>query len=57
MSKISGIKFIDSLGALKALLWNGDAPQICAQDYLQALAEGDVAGHTIYSKLGYSAGG
>jgi hypothetical protein len=54
MSKISGIKFIDSLGVLRAFKWNADAPQICAQSYLQAMAEGDISGHTAWSKIGYA---
>lgn len=35
-------------------LWqdNAGAPQICAQNYLEALAEGDISGHTAFQKYG-----
>jgi hypothetical protein len=40
-------------GTYKGLTFNAEAPQVCAQDYLQAIGEGDVAGHSLFSKLGY----
>lgn len=52
MSYFGAIKFIDSTGAVQAFKWNADAPQICAQDYLQALAEGDISGHSPFTKYG-----
>jgi hypothetical protein len=41
-------------GTAFALINNAGAPQICSQSYLHALAEGDIAGHTPFSKLGYN---
>ena len=37
--------------------YNDGKPQVCAQNYLHALAEGDIAGHSIFSKLGYLGSG
>ena len=55
MSFFGVIRFLDSLtGTVKSLQWNGEAPQICAQPYLQALAEGDIPGHTPWVRIGYS---
>lgn len=34
-------------------IYNVGAPQVCSQSYLQALAEGDITGHTPFSKIGY----
>jgi hypothetical protein len=52
-----GVKFYDEgTGTVKGLLFNADAPQICSQDYLYALAEGDISGHSPFEKLGYSTG-
>ena len=47
--------FVDSsTGEVKNLQFNAEAPQVCAQDYLQALAEGDISGHTPWAKIGYN---
>ena len=46
--------FLDTTGAAVKYINNAGAPQICAQDYLQALAEGDITGHTPFSKIGYT---
>lgn len=52
----SGIKIYDEIAAnYKGLRFNAGNPQICAQPYLQAMAEGDITGHTPFSKLGYNA--
>lgn len=53
-SGISNVGFIDSTGSIMHLKFNAEAPQVCAQDYLQALAEGDIAGHTPFVKQGYN---
>jgi len=37
-----------------AFINNAGAPQICAQPYLQALAEGDISGHSPWMKMGYT---
>jgi hypothetical protein len=34
-------------------IYNAGSPQICSQPYLQALAEGDIAGHIPWTKIGY----
>lgn len=49
-----GMKYIDTGGTVHGFIDNGGAPQICSQDYLQALAEGDIAGHTAWSKVGFT---
>lgn len=54
MSYVEAIKFLDSTGAVQAFKWNTDAPQVCSQPYLQALAEGDISGHAVWSKIGYN---
>jgi hypothetical protein len=55
MSLFKGIKIWDTVtSTYKGLIFNAGSPQICAQDYLQALAEGDITGHTPWSKLGYN---
>jgi len=55
MSFFNPIQIIDSVtDKPKGLLFNGDAPQICTQPYMQAIAEGDVAGHTPWSASGYT---
>lgn len=58
MSDIHTVRwFIDSVsGTTKGLQWNAEAPQICAQNYLQAIAEGDIAGHTPWLKTGFLSG-
>jgi len=38
----------------KGLIFNEGSPQICAQPYLQALAEGDIANHVTWSEIGYN---
>ena len=53
----AGIKIYDEVtDTYKGLQFNAEAPQVCAQDYLQALAEGDIAGHTGFSKWGVVTG-
>jgi hypothetical protein len=54
MTKFSAVQFQTTSGSVKQFQWNGDAPQICSQDYLQAVAEGDIANHTPFAKLGYN---
>ena len=55
VSNGTGIKIYDSLGGTyKGLQFNDVSPQVCAQPYLQAMAEGDITGHTPWLKIGYS---
>lgn len=54
MSYVNAVKFIDDTGVVRAFRWNADAPQVCAQDYLMALAEGDITNHTPWAKIGYA---
>jgi len=57
MSLFKGIKIYDEdSGTYKGLHFNDVSPQICAQDYLHALAEGDISGHEPWDHLGYTAG-
>lgn len=46
--------YLDTNGIMHPLINNAGAPQICSQDYLTALAEGDISGHTPWSKIGYN---
>lgn len=49
----SGVKLYDENSATyKGLYFNAEAPQVCAQPYLYAVAEGDITGHTNYTKYG-----
>lgn len=50
---LGGVYLIDSGGNALPLINNAGSPQICAQSYLQALAEGDISGHTPWSKIGF----
>jgi hypothetical protein len=46
-------KFKDALtGTCKSLSFQNDNPQILSQDYLYGIAEGDVSGHTTFTKYG-----
>lgn len=48
-----GVKIYDETSATyKGLMFHAEAPHICAQPYLQAMAEGDIAGHTPVFKVG-----
>jgi hypothetical protein len=50
-----GIKIFDTrTSTYKGLQFNAEAPQVCAQNYLHAVSEGDITGHTSYAKLGYN---
>ena len=46
--------YVDSTGVQHGYIDNAGAPQICAQTYLQAVAEGDIAGHSLTEKIGYA---
>jgi hypothetical protein len=46
--------FIDTSGSVNGYINNAGAPQICAQPYLQALAEGDIPGHVGWMKIGFT---
>lgn len=53
--QLAGIKIFDTLSSTyKGLQFNAEAPQICSQDYLQAIAEGDIVLHTPWEKIGYT---
>jgi hypothetical protein len=41
-------------GSTTALKTVSDSLRVCNQTYLQALAEGDIAGHTPWTKIGYN---
>lgn len=43
-------------GEYKGLLFHSEAPQVCSQDYLLSMAEGDITGHTSFTKYGKVAG-
>jgi len=45
--------FVGDDNTVHKLRFNAEAPQICSQPYLFALAEGDISGHTIWSKIGF----
>ncbi len=44
--------FRDVNGDIKKLQFNAEAPQVCAQTYLEALAEGDITGHSQITRYG-----
>jgi hypothetical protein len=52
MSYFRAVQFITTSGGVKAFQFNAEGPQMCAQDYLQALAEGDISGHVPWAKYG-----
>lgn len=52
MSLFHGIQYIDTLGIAHGFIDNAGSPQICSQDYLQAIAEGDVSNHLPFEKYG-----
>ena len=54
MSNIHGIGYLDTAGAYHGFIDNSGAPQICSQDYLQAVAEGDITGHTSWYNIGFT---
>lgn len=55
-TEISGKIYDVVTDTYKGLHFNDVAPQICSQDYLLALSEGDIAGHTPFSKFGRVSG-
>jgi hypothetical protein len=50
-----GVKIIDTAGVPRGVLMEDGA--ITSRDYLIAISEGDIATHTLFSKLGYLATG
>jgi hypothetical protein len=54
MSNFGYIGYKDTLGGAHGFINNAGAPQICSQDYLLALAEGDIPGHSTWLKIGYN---
>lgn len=53
-NQIAGIKYIDTVGGVHGFVHNTDGPQISSKDYLVGIAEGDVSGHTTWSKIGWN---
>ena len=51
-NEVSGKIYDESTSAYRGLIFNSGSPQFCSQDYLYAIAEGDIAGHDLYSKFG-----
>lgn len=57
MSRLHGIQIFDTRSSTyKGLQFNAEAPQVCAQSYLQAIGEGDVIGHSLFVKYGKCSG-
>lgn len=48
------VNYLDTGGTAHGFINNAGAPQICAQPYQEALAEGDISGHTMWYKIGYT---
>lgn len=44
----------DTSGLPHGYINNNGSPQICSQPYLQALAEGDITNHVVFTKNGYN---
>lgn len=49
---ITGKFYDERTETYKGLLFNAGSPQLCSQDYLLALSEGDITGHTPFTKFG-----
>ena len=49
-----GMKWVDTTNTANGFINNAGAPQICSQDYLMALAEGDIENHTPFAQIGYT---
>ena len=49
-----GAGFLDTGGGYHGFINNAGAPQVCSQDYLLALGEGDISGHSPWSMYGYN---
>lgn len=54
MSLFHGIKWIDTLGAVNAFKNVDGNPRVVNQTYLEQIAEGNVSGHTAWSKIGFN---
>lgn len=52
MSNIRAITFLTA-GGEKQAHFDSEGLRVCSQEYLDAIAEGDIAGHTPWSKIGY----
>ena len=52
--KRASVDLIDSTGVARGVPFFGGAPATVAQSYLQSIAEGDIAGHTTWSKTGFT---
>jgi len=58
LSDRANVQFLDkNNGPPNRTQFNAEAPQVCAQDYLQSIAEGDISGHSPWEILGYSISG
>lgn len=51
-NEVSGKIYDENTSTYKGLLFNEGSPQVCSQDYLLSLSEGDITGHTPFSKFG-----
>lgn len=54
MSDIHGIKFIDTTGTAVPFKNVDGKPRFSAMSYLQDIGEGNVSGHSPWSKIGYT---
>lgn len=53
MSYIKAIQYLDDTGAVKSVHFDSEGLRVTSQDYLDAVAEGDVTGHSVWSKIGF----
>jgi len=49
-------RYQDTAGVFHGFINNAGSPQICSQDYLLAMAEGNITGHTGFAKYGRVSG-
>jgi hypothetical protein len=54
MSYFQSTKLIDNLGVAQGLKFVDGKPRVSAMSYLYDIAEGNITGHTAWSKIGYN---
>ena len=54
MSDIHGIRWVDTTGAVNAFKNVDGQPRFVAQEYYQQIGEGNITGHSSWSKIGYT---
>ena len=54
MSNIHGVGFLDTVGAYFGFKTADGKPRVSCTDYLYDIAEGNISGHTAWSKIGYN---